>query len=124
IGAQVARRAGIAASELRGTYEGLWLLERADEHAHQAQDPALELARNASIRAEMHLDAGDFSRAETEARRALELDSAARGIARQAIRTLVDLHVSRAEFGAATARAGEVIPTHAAGDERWIGLSA
>ena len=39
IGAQVARRAGIAASEVRGTYEGLWLLERADEHALSAPDP-------------------------------------------------------------------------------------
>ena len=30
MGAQIARRAGIAASEMRGTYEGLWLLDRAD----------------------------------------------------------------------------------------------
>ena len=39
IGAQVARRAGIAASESRGTYEGLWLLERADEHARESAEP-------------------------------------------------------------------------------------
>ena len=74
IGAQVARRAGIAASEVRGTYEGMWLLERSDQHAATAPDPGLELARNAAIRAEMHLDAGVLDQAEAEARRAIELD--------------------------------------------------
>lgn len=124
IGAQVARRAGIAASEVRGTYEGLWLLDRADEHAQWAQEPGLELARNASIRAEMHLDAGDFTRAEHEARRAMELDTTGRSIARQATRTLVDVQVSRGDFAEATAFAEEIIPTTEANEERWISLSA
>ncbi|WP_162599914.1 LuxR C-terminal-related transcriptional regulator [Nocardioides solisilvae] len=124
IGAQVARRAGIAASEVRGTYEGLWLLDRADEHARAADEPALELARTASIRAEMHLDAGDFARAEAEARRAMELDDTGRAIARQATRTLVDVLVSRGELAAAVASAAEIIPTHDGNEERWISLSA
>ena len=64
IGAQVARRAGIAASEMRGTYEGLWLLDRADEHASAAPRPEEQLAKTASIRAEMHLDAGEMQLAE------------------------------------------------------------
>ena len=74
IGAQVARRAGIAASEMRGTYEGLWLLDRADQHASSAPRPEEQLAKTASIRAEMHLDAGDLSSAEAEAKRAISLD--------------------------------------------------
>ena len=69
IGSQLARRAGICASEVRGTYEGLRLLDRAEEHA-AALDPAsrdLELARNAAIRAEMHLDAGNLDAARADA---------------------------------------------------------
>lgn len=124
IGAQVARRAGIAASEVRGTYEGLWLLDRADEHARAAQHPGLEMARTASIRAEMHLDAGDFERAESEARRAMDLDTTGCSIARQATRTLLDVQVSRADFAGALASASEILSTHDGNDERWIGLSA
>ncbi|QCX28034.1 hypothetical protein FCL41_11280 [Nocardioides jishulii] len=123
IGAQLARRAGIAASEVRGTYEGLWLLDRADEHAQQAPDPTLELARTAAIRAEMHLDAGDFSRAEAEAWRALDLDARGHGANRQAMRTLVDIHVSRAEFPAASSLANQVIRSQGGESELWISLS-
>jgi hypothetical protein len=45
---------------VRGTYEGLRLLERAEQHAMALEREVrdVELARNASIRAEMHLDAG------------------------------------------------------------------
>ena len=123
IGAQVARRAGIAASEVRGTYEGLWLLERADQHAAAADRPEEQLAKTASIRAEMHLDAGDLARAEHEARRAISLDPAG-SIARQATRTLADVYVSTGRFEDATLAAAEAVPGTEVNDERWISLSA
>ena len=124
IGAQVARRAGIAASELRGTFEGLWLLDRADEHALNAEETDLELARNASIRAEMHLDAGDLPQAEREAQRAIDLDTVSRSIVRQATRTLTDIAVSRGNFAAATRAAASIMASTDTNDERWITLSA
>ena len=124
IGAQVARRAGIAASEVRGTYEGLWLLDRADEHALGSPEPELQLARTASIRAEMHLDAGDLTRAEKEAQRAIDLDHATRSIVRQATRTLTDIAVSRGNFAAATRAAASIMASSDTNDERWISLSA
>jgi DNA-binding CsgD family transcriptional regulator len=124
IGAQVARRAGIAASEVRGTYEGMWLLERADEHAHSAPDPEGELAKNASIRAEMHLDAGALVRAQAEAERALDLGAAGGDVRRQVLRTLADVHVSRGDFRAATAVAGDIIAGRVSAEERWTVLSA
>ncbi len=123
IGAQVARRAGIAASEVRGTYEGLWLLDRADEHASAAERPEEQLAKTASIRAEMHLDAGDLRRAEHEARRAVVLDPEG-SIVRQATRTLADVHVSSGRFQEAARAAAEAVPATEANDERWISLSA
>lgn len=123
IGAQVARRAGIAASEVRGTYEGLWLLDRAELYADVAPDPVMEHARNASIRAEMHLDAGDLGQAETEARRAIELGVADAYLTRQAQRTLVDVYVSRGDFVAAEEMADTVM-TGAKPEERWMALSA
>lgn len=124
IGAQVARRAGIAASEVRGTYEGMWLLERADEHAQSAPDPAGELSKNASIRAEMHLDAGALVRAEAEARRALDLGAAGGEIRRQVLRTLADVHVSRGDCRAASAVASEILAGRITPEERWTVLSA
>ena len=123
IGAQVARRAGIAASEVRGTYEGLWLLDRADEHASVATRPEEQLAKTASIRAEMHLDAGDLVRAESEARRAIELDPDG-SIRRQATRTLADVYVSRGCFAEAAVAANDAMPGRITQDERWIDLSA
>ena len=123
IGAQVARRAGIAASEVRGTYEGLWLLDRADEHALSAPDPDDQQARNASIRAEMHLDAGALVKAEAEARRALDL-GAVTVITRQAARTLADVQVSRGAFRDATATLTDLLAAREHKDERWISLSA
>ena len=124
IGAQVARRAGIAASEVRGTYEGMWLLERADEHAHSAPDPDGELAKTASIRAEMHLDAGALVQAEAEARRALDLGAAGGEIRRQVQRTLTDVHVSRGDCRAAIAVARQILHGRATPEERWTLLSA
>lgn len=124
IGAQVARRAGIAASEVRGTYEGMWLLERADEHAHSAPDPDGELSKNASIRAEMHLDAGALVQAQAEAERALELGAADGEIRRQVLRTLADVHVSRGDCRSATAVAGEILMGRVSPEERWTVLSA
>ncbi|WP_374455801.1 LuxR C-terminal-related transcriptional regulator [Nocardioides sp.] len=122
IGAQMARRAGIAASEMRGTYEGLWLLDRADQHASSAPRPEEQLAKTASIRAEMHLDAGDLARAESEALRAIELDPEG-SMRRQATRTLADLYTSQGRFAEATRAAGEAMPARTGGDERWIDLS-
>lgn len=123
IGAQVARRAGIAASEARGTYEGLWLLERAEEYASRAPHPDMERARNASIRGEMHLDAGDLDRAEEDARRAIALGTSDPYITRQAQRTLVDVFVSRGDFAEAEELADAVM-TGAPPEERWMALSA
>jgi len=123
IGAQVARRAGIAASEVRGTYEGLWLLDRADEHALSAPDPDDQLAKNASIRAEMHLDAGALVKAEAEARRALDLGAGSE-ITRQAARTLADVQVSGGAFREATATLTDLLAARDHKDERWISLSA
>ncbi|MGI8645032.1 MAG: LuxR C-terminal-related transcriptional regulator [Nocardioides sp.] len=124
IGAQVARRAGIAASEVRGTYEGLWLLERADEHARGAPHPALERSRTASIRAEMHLDAGALDRAAAEAQRAIDLDADGGLVVAQATRTLTDLHVSRGDFADAQSCAGAITSDTSPTLERWIVLSA
>lgn len=123
IGAQVARRAGIAASESRGSYEGLWLLDRADQHATSAERPEEQLAKTASIRAEMHLDAGDLGRAESEARRAIELDPGG-SILRQATRTLADVFVSRGRLADAGRAARDALPGNDVNDERWITLSA
>jgi len=123
IGAQVARRAGIAASEMRGTYEGLWLLERADQHASSAPRPEEQLAKTASIRAEMHLDAGDLASAESEARRAIDLDPDG-SISRQATRTLADLYASQGRFAEATQAVADALPARTTRDERWIDLSA
>ncbi|WP_432479594.1 LuxR C-terminal-related transcriptional regulator [Nocardioides sp. GXQ0305] len=123
IGAQVARRAGIAASESRGTYEGLWLLERADQQAQTASRPDEQLAKNASIRAEMHLDAGDLRQAEQEALRAVELDPGG-SIIRQVTRTLADVYVSSGRLEEAGVTAREAVPTSDVNDERWITLAA
>jgi DNA-binding CsgD family transcriptional regulator len=119
----MARRAGIAASEMRGTYEGLWLLDRADQHASSAPRPEEQLAKTASIRAEMHLDAGDLERAESEALRAIELDPEG-SMRRQATRTLADLYTSQGRFAEATKAAGEAMTARTSRDERWIDLSA
>ncbi len=123
LGSMVARRAGIAASELHGTYEGLWLLERADDHARASESPD-ELAKNASIRAEMHLDAGDFAQAEAEARTAIALDGPGGSIVRQATRTLADVHLSSGRLSECVSAANEAIPLTRANSERWITLSA
>lgn len=123
IGAQVARRAGIAASEMRGTYEGLWLLDRADQHASAAPRPQEQLAKTASIRAEMHLDAGQMQLAEAEAIRALGLDPDG-SISRQATRTLADVYASQGRFVEAARAASDALPARMTRDERWIDLSA
>lgn len=123
IGAQVARRAGIAASEMRGTYEGLWLLDRADQHSSSAPRPEEQLAKTASIRAEMHLDAGEMQRAEAEAKRAIELDPDG-SISRQATRTLADVYASQGRFAEAAQAASDAMPARTSRDERWIDLSA
>ena len=123
IGAQMARRAGIAASEVRGTYEGLWLLERADQLASSAPHPEEQLAKTASIRAEMHLDAGDLRRAELEARRAIHVDPDG-SISRQATRTLADVYASQGRFAEATEAVADTLRARTSRDERWIDLSA
>jgi DNA-binding CsgD family transcriptional regulator/tetratricopeptide (TPR) repeat protein len=122
IGAQVARRAGICASEVRGTYEGMALLDRAEEHAAIAPDPDFQRAANASIRAEMHLDAGALDHARAEAQRALSLTDAPY-VTRQARRTLVDIHVCGGDFEQAESLA-ELVMTDAPREEQWMALSA
>ena len=123
IGAQVARRAGIAASEVRGTYAGLSLLDRADEHATAADSPEEQMAKTASIRAEMHLDAGDLTAAEAEARRALTLDPEG-DIVCQVWRTLADVHVSQGRFDDAREAAQAAMTPRGPHTEAWIALSA
>ena len=123
IGAQVARRAGICASEVRGTYEGMALLDRAEEHALTGPEPEQQQARNASIRAEMHLDAGALDAARAEVETGLRLAVGDDYVLRQLRRTLVDIHVCRGEFEQAEALA-EVVMTDAPRDEQWMALSA
>ncbi|GAA2165961.1 LuxR family transcriptional regulator [Pedococcus bigeumensis] len=125
IGSQLARRAGICASEVRGTYEGLRLLDRAEEHA-SALDSAtrdLELARNAAIRAEMHLDAGDLAAARRDAERTLALGGGDPYVIRQVRRTLMDVCVSAGDFAEAEELATLIVDSPPA-DELWIALSA
>lgn len=122
IGAQVARRAGICASEVRGTYEGMALLDRAEEHALTSPEPTSQRARNASIRAEMHLDAGALELARAEVERALPLAVDDPYVTRQLRRTLVDIAVCRGEFEAAEALAEQVMKD-APRDEQWMALS-
>jgi DNA-binding CsgD family transcriptional regulator len=125
LGSQLARRAGICASEVRGTYEGLRLLDRAEQHA-AALDAAtrdLELARNAAIRAEMHLDAGHLAQAREDAQRTLALGAADPYVIRQVRRTLMDVCVSAGDFGQAEQLAALIVDSPPA-DEAWIAVSA
>jgi DNA-binding CsgD family transcriptional regulator len=125
VGSQLARRAGICASEVRGTYEGLRLLDRAEQHA-AALDPGsrdLELARNAAIRAEMHLDAGKLAEARADAERTLRLGARDPYVVRQVRRTLMDVCVSSANLDEAE-RLGPLVVDAAPADELWIALSA
>jgi len=125
IGSQLARRAGICASEVRGTYEGLRLLDRAEQHA-AALDPVtrdLELARNAAIRAEMHLDAGRLDAARADAEVALSLGRPNDNLVRQVRRTLMDVCVSRGDLTDAVKLAVLILDSPP-DDERWLALSA
>jgi DNA-binding CsgD family transcriptional regulator len=125
VGSQLARRAGICASEVRGTYEGLRLLDRAEQHA-AALDPGsrdLELARNAAIRAEMHLDAGKLAEARADAERTLRLGRHDPYVMRQVRRTLMDVCVSTGDLDEAE-DLGAVVVDAPPADEMWIALSA
>ncbi len=122
VGAQAARRAGIAASEVRGTFEGLPFLERSEAHAVRCDDPALQLARIASIRAEMYLDAGQLDAAFAEAGRVPALSDDTYAV-RQSRRTCMDVEVSRGHFDAAERLAPAIIDG-APEDERWLGIAA
>lgn len=125
IGSQLARRAGICASEVRGTYEGLRLLDRAEQHAAGLDESArdLELARNAAIRAEMHLDSGNLAQARSDAERTLLLGQADPYVIRQVRRTLMDVCVADGDFAEAE-RLGALIVDAPPADEMWIALSA
>jgi DNA-binding CsgD family transcriptional regulator len=125
IGSQLARRAGICASEVRGTYDGLRLLERAEQHA-AALDPEtrdLEIARTAAIRAEMHLDAGDLGSARADAERTLTLGQGDPYVVRQVRRTLMDVCVTRGDLAQAERLATQILDSPPP-DEMWIALSA
>ncbi|HEV7146176.1 MAG TPA: AAA family ATPase, partial [Pedococcus sp.] len=125
VGPQLARRAGICASEVRGTYEGLRLLERAEQHAVALDTTQrdLELARNAAIRAEMHLDAGNLEAAKADAERTLTLGRGDAYVVRQVRRTLMDVCVSRGDLAEARRLAAAILDSPSA-DEMWIALSA
>ena len=124
IGAQVARRAGIASSEVEGTYAGLPLLDRSDAQASAAAHPVTEHARNASIRAEMHLDAARFADAEAEALRVLDLGTGDDAAELQALRTIADLNISRGDLAQGRRYAGLILERATEPDEMWIALSA
>lgn len=125
IGSQLARRAGICASEVRGTYEGLRLLDRSEEHARALDGPMrdVELARTAAIRAEMHLDAGDLVAARADAQRTLALGGGDPYVIRQVRRTLMDVCLSAGDFAEAE-QLGALILDSPPADEVWIALSA
>ena len=123
VGSQLARRAGICASEVRGTYEGMALLERAEQHALTDPHPERQRARNASIRAEMHLDAGALDAAQREVEAGLRLAVGDDYVLRQLRRTQVDIHVCRGEFDEAEALADAVM-TDGPAEEQWLALSA
>lgn len=125
VGSQLARRAGICASEVRGTYEGLRLLERAEQHAAALAGEArkLELARTLAIRAEMHLDAGHLGAARSAAHRALTLGDGDSYLVRQVRRTLMDVYVSRGDLVQAERLAPAILDSPPP-DEMWIALSA
>lgn len=124
IGSQLARRAGICASEARGTFAGLRLIDRAEEHA-AALEPgqrAVEVARSAAIRAEMHLDAGELARARAEAQRALDCEGDTY-VVRQARRTLMDVCTSAGDWDEAEQLATLIVDSPPE-EELWIALSA
>ena len=125
IGPPLARRAGICASEVRGTYEGLRLLERAETHALALESTQrdLELARNSAIRAEMHLDAGNLDAAQEDVERTLALGQGDPYVVRQVRRTLMDVCVSRGDLSEARRLAVAILDSPPA-DEMWIALSA
>ena len=125
IGSQLARRAGICASEVRGTYEGLRLLDRAEQHASGLDDGArrVEFARNAAIRAEMHLDAGNLAQARSDAERTLLLGQPDPYVVRQVRRTLMDVCVSSGDLAEAERLCALIVDAPPA-DELWIALSA
>lgn len=123
IGAQVARRAGICASEVRGTFEGLRFLDIAEEHARRSETPAVQLARTVSIRAEMFLDAGQLDRARDAAASILASDVEDSYVRRQAARTLMDVDVGEGRLAAAETLAPAVIDG-AAPEEYWLAIAA
>lgn len=123
VGAQVARRAGICASEVLGTFEGLRFLERAEQHAVSSPDPGAQRARTASIRAEMFLDAGQLGQARAEVVRLLAMDGVDSYAVRQASRTLMDIEVSSGNLDTAEALSAQIIGG-ATGEEAWLGIAA
>ena len=122
VGAQAARRAAIAASEVRGTFEGLSFLDRGEAHAVRCEDPTMQLAACASIRAEMLLDAGQLDDAFTEANRVFSLTTDGAAV-RQARRTCMDVDVSRGNFLAAE-RLAPLIIDGAPEEERWVAIAS
>ena len=96
IGSQLARRAGICASEVRGTYEGLRLLDRAEEHA-SALDQRDARPRAGPQRRDPRRDAPRRRRPRLGPRRR-RADPALGGgdpyVIRQVRRTLMDVCVS------------------------------
>lgn len=123
IGAQSARRAGICASEVHGTFAGMSFLDRAEEHAAACHDATFQRARTASIRAEMYLDAGQLTDARSEVERILALGVTDTYAIRQARRTLMDIEVSSGNLDLAEDLAPLLIDG-AEGEERWLAIAA
>lgn len=120
---QVARRAGICASEVRGTFEGLRFLDLAEEPARRADDGGVQLARTLSIRAEIHLDGGQLDKAREQATSILNSDVADSYVRRQAARTLMDVAVSQGCLAEGESIAPRIIEGPPP-EERWLAIAA
>ena len=118
IGSQLARRAGICASEVRGTYEGLRLLDRSEEHA--ARPRRADAGRRAGPhRRDPCRDAPRRRRPRRGARRR-RADPAPWAATtptsiRQVRRTLMDVCVSAGDFGEADQLAALIVDSPTAG---------
>ena len=110
---------------MRGTYEGLRLLDRAEQHAAALDERtrALELARTAAIRAEMHLDAGHLAAARSTPSAPSASAPQTPYVTRQVRRTLMDICVSRGDLARAERLATQILDAPPP-DEMWIALSA
>ncbi len=121
IGGQVSRRAGICASETRGTFEGLRFLDIAEQHAARSDNPDAQFARTRCVRAEMYLDAGQLGNARSEVDQIEKLKAGDSYSLLQARRTLMDIEVSAGNLTRAEEIAPLVMDGTPAGQE-WLAI--